>query len=126
MQRILFRLMVVNALLFSLPAKANKDIYLSLLQYTDSVISNNHCEIEAKPFTVAVFLSHYFEYVNAEPERLSLHFECLDNEGINCSLSFGQKANFLGHEGWNRILRFKYDNKQKSIDENTFICIDVP
>jgi len=110
--------MVIFLSFSSKAASANdEDVYMSLFQYFNYIIpsTNNSCEIKDNSLTVGMYLSGYLEYVNSNPERLSLSFGCLDDsDDINCTLSYGQKAKQFGNEGWNRILRFKYDKKRRS------------
>ena len=129
-KKILCLTIVLFLVFVSSNARANdQDIYVLLIQQSDYVIPSerDHCEIVTQPLSVCVYLSSYLEFVNSNPQRMHVSFNCdAQSDDINCSLNYGQTAKWSGHEGWDRILRFKYDFETKIIDESTFACIDVP
>lgn len=105
-------------------AKDN-EIYGVLLKSSNLKIKQQYCG--SSPRTISEYLSGYLIFVNSNPTRLNAGFDCSNiADEKNCTLSYGQKPKWFGQEGWQRVLRFKYDFKEKAIYENTVTCIDIP
>ncbi len=68
---------------------------------------------------IAYYLSWSFLHNSADTPSLM----CEGKDIQQCTWSFGEKKS---EEGWNRILRFKYNQASSAIDPQSLECIDVP
>jgi hypothetical protein len=72
---------------------------------------------------VGDFIAHYLSW-SLQQKKTSVHSLICDGKGIQqCTWSFGEHKL---QEGWDRILRFKYNQVTARVDPTSLECIDVP
>jgi len=108
----------------------------ALIRLSETKIPQNglHCEVNGTSATIdgmtfnndvlvgdfiAGYLSWSFLHKSADAPSLM----CEGKDIQQCTWSFGENK---PEEGWNRVLRFKYNQASSAVDPQSLECIDVP
>lgn len=85
-------------------------------------INATSCEGDT-PLTVGDFMAQYASFVFRPVRAAFQALECTGSGSLECQLSFGLAKDM---EGGARILKFTYNENEKSVATSSLQCLDVP
>lgn len=108
----------------------------ALTRLSETKIPQNglHCEVNGTLTTidgitfnndvlVGDFIAHYLSWSFLQKSADTPSLMCEGKDIQQCTWAFGESKS---EEGWNRILRFKYNQASSAVDPQSLECIDVP
>jgi hypothetical protein len=108
-------------------------VFKALTKASSANIPNNQCEFNGTSaakkgsavrngVTVGDFISSYLNWSFNSGRTSNRSLTCKGSGTLQCEWTFGEDK----YEGWDRILRFQYNEKSQLIEPKSLVCIDVP